>query len=355
MEMTNLERIQLRIGYEFKNRALICQAFTRKSFTDEHPQAQNNEVLEFYGDKVLDFIVMQKMSQYYGSIGEGNLFYSSLDEGNLTEIKKKLVCRKMLANRIRMLGLQHPETRWLMGRGDIEQKVWRNDSVQEDLFEAILGAVAIDSNWNTDVLHRVVDHMLKPEFYFEHGFEDELNYVQLLQQWHQKKYGCAPTYVCTNCVSAYQLLNDNEDENASNTIYQCNLYSSFQPFNFFSAIGATKQSARMNVAKKAYEYLELNNLVNDLGDELGTPDFDRAVNQLQELYQKGYIGEPVYTFTEMHDENGNPIWDCECRISGLDLVYSVKDSSKKHGKKAVAFEMVKLYLNWEGNSNDATE
>ena len=44
---------------------------------------------------------MKKMSQYYGSISEGELFSSALDEGKLTEIKKKLVCREMLAEKVR--------------------------------------------------------------------------------------------------------------------------------------------------------------------------------------------------------------------------------------------------------------
>ena len=60
MEMKNLEYIQLHIGYTFENRGLLCQAFTRKSYTEENKNALHNEVLEFYGDKALDFIIMKK-------------------------------------------------------------------------------------------------------------------------------------------------------------------------------------------------------------------------------------------------------------------------------------------------------
>jgi hypothetical protein len=46
------------IGYTFKNKALLRQAFTRRSFTQENG-GQNNEILEFIGDKVLDVTVVK--------------------------------------------------------------------------------------------------------------------------------------------------------------------------------------------------------------------------------------------------------------------------------------------------------
>ena len=42
----------------------------------------------------------------------------------------------------------------------------------------------------------------------------------------------------------------------------------------------------MNAAQEAYEYLEEENELILPIDEVGEPDFDRAINQLQELYQK---------------------------------------------------------------------
>ena len=39
MEMTNLEYIQFNIGYTFKKRGLLCQAFTRKSYSEENKNA----------------------------------------------------------------------------------------------------------------------------------------------------------------------------------------------------------------------------------------------------------------------------------------------------------------------------
>ena len=342
-----LNYIQEQIGYKFKRSELLRQAFTRRSYSEENKGFLNNEVLEFYGDKALDLIVTKKMSEYFGNITENDRFYSCKNEGELTDIKKKLVCREMLASRIRAIfGDHNPMYLW-MGKGDIEQKVWEQDSVQEDLFEAIIGAVAIDSNWNIEMLTNVVDLMLNPEFYFKNGFDNGRNYVDLLQQWCQKKYRRLPVYHFQMGCSNDKLLYDEYDGGT----YQCNL--AIFPFNCFQALGKTKSSAKMAAAKKAYEYLEQHHLLISLVDEVGKPDFDRAVNQLQELYQKGYIKEPKYIFSETFDKDGNPVWDCECHVQGLDIIYSQKCSSKKQGKKMVAYEMVKLYLHWE-ETNETT-
>lgn len=338
MEMTNLEYIQFHIGYTFKNKGLLCQAFTRRSYTEENKNALNNEVLEFYGDKALDFIVMKKMSEYYGHIGAGDLFSSSLDEGKLTEFKKKLVCREMLASKVRKLELHY---RLIMGRGDIVQEIWKQESVQEDLFEAILGAVAIDSGWNVDSLEKVVEYMLNPEFYFENGFGDEIDYVQVIQQWNQKKYGQLPNGFFTNCVRTYSLLHDYTTREKP-VRYQFDL--TIGPFLPFAALGETKSEAKFEACKKAYQFLEKNRLLYSPRDEIGDPNIDRAINQLQELYQKGYVSEPRYEFSETHDADGNSIWECYCHLDSLRQGFFATDTSKKQAKKKAAYHLVWLYL-----------
>ena len=340
MEMTKWEHIQASIGYTFKNVGLLVQAFTRKSYAEENKGALDNEVLEFYGDKALDFIIMKKMSKHYGGVSE-NGYTSAEQEGTLTDIKKKLVCKGMLASRIRELKLQQFLR---MGWGDVEQRVYHQESVQEDLFEAILGAVALDSEWDVAELTRVVDRMLNPSLYFENGFEDDLDYVQLIQQWCQKKYGVLPQYFIAQGVRDYHLLYSECSGN-----FQCDLC--MPPFaQRFSALGENKAKARVAVAKKAYMYLEKNHLLLSLKDEVGDPDFERAINQLQELYQKKYISEPQYTFAETKDENGNSVWKCTCYLASLNLGISMADSSKKQAKKKAAYHMVWLFLGEEAQN-----
>ena len=66
------------------------------------------------------------------------------------------------------------------------------------------------------------------------------------------------------------------------------------------------------------------------------------------MYQKGYINEPVYSYDERTDYNGNSIWHCELDIDGVKKYFYADSSSKKKVKKDVAFGMVKYIL--EDNS-----
>ncbi len=319
--MTDYELMLIQEGleYEFNEQKLLRQAFTRKSYSEEGNGAHHNEVLEFYGDKVLEFIVMKKLSSYYGDESLNGKYVSLKTEGQLTDIKKKLICRKMLAHRIDVLGFAEY---LLMGKSDIGQNAQNIDSVKEDLFEAIIGAVAIDSNWDVEYLEEVVDVMLDIEHYLENGFDDSKNYVDLIQEWCQKKHGLLPYYEF------------NEEDDG----FGCSLFIA-DNYDAFDGYGISKREARMEAAREAYETLEEDDELILPIDEVGKPDFDRAINQLQELYQKGYIEEPEYIFTESYDDDGNPEWLCECFVLGHGS-WEGKYSSKKFGKKSVAYSML---------------
>ena len=320
MNNETLEFIQEQLEYEFDEPKLLKQAFTRRSYAEEHKGVPYNEVLEFYGDKALEFVVMKRLSSQFGETNAYGQYVSQKAEGELTDFKKNLVCKQMLAHRIDELRFAEY---LLMGNGDIIQEAQHRESVKEDLFEAIVGAVAIDCNWNVDVLEMVVDKMLDMSYYFENGFQEEKNFVELVQNWCQKKYMVLPTY---------EML-------AENGGYRCALFMPGMERPFFGK-GASKQEARMEAARNAVAYIEQCQAWVCPIDEIGYPDLDRAINQLQELYQKGYIGEPLYDFSEIYDENGNPIWHCECHIKGNELYFEGEYSSKKYGKKAVAYGLL---------------
>lgn len=267
MDNETLLEIATQLEYDFDDIRILRQAFTRKSYSEEHNGEYHNEVLEFYGDKALEFVVMKKLSEHYGNITQNGKYASEKTEGQLTEIKKKLVCKKMLAHRIDTFGFADYI---LMGKGDVGQNAQNQDSVKEDLFEAIVGAVAIDSGWDAEALEDVIDRMLDIEHYLEKGFSDDENYVDLIQTWCQKRYSWIPEY----------------DFDEMEDGWECSLSLS-DDYDDFMGRGYSKREARMNAAQNAYEYLEENDELLLPIDEVGEPDIDRAINQLQELYQKG--------------------------------------------------------------------
>lgn len=322
-----LAEIQYQIEYEFDEPKLLRQAFTRKSYSEEHNGSYHNEVLEFYGDKALEFVVMKKLSERFGGLAQNGKYSSIKNEGKLTDIKKKLVCKSMLASRIDQLGFAEYI---LMGKSDKSQNVQNQASVKEDLFEAIIGAVAIDSKWDAEILEDVIDNMIDVSFYLENGFDSDENYVDLIQTWCQKKYDCLPDYGFIKTDKGFK----------------CTLRL-FDDYNIFSGFGRSKRESRMDAAQNAYRYLEKENELLLPIDEVGEPDLNKAVNQLQELYQKSYIREPYYKFNETYDDNGNPIWHCECHVEESEVYFRIDISSKKQGKKQVAYDMLCYILEWE--------
>ena len=71
MDTNDLIGIENQIDYKFKNRDLLQQAFVRRSYSVENGGA-NNEVLEFIGDKALDFVVVQLLTEEYGYLRAGS-------------------------------------------------------------------------------------------------------------------------------------------------------------------------------------------------------------------------------------------------------------------------------------------
>ncbi len=100
-----------------------------------------------------------------------------------------MVEKKTLARRMDELGFAE---HLIMGKSDIQNKVNEERSVKEDLFEAIIGAVAIDSGWNLKDIQSVVEVMLEPDTFLQD--ESETNYVRLIQEWEMQENGLIPWY-----------------------------------------------------------------------------------------------------------------------------------------------------------------
>lgn len=376
MEQLILKMVQGQIGYNFENLDLLEQAFVRRSYSEENG-GENNEVLEFIGDKALDFAVVRLLTQRFGHMKNGdpidgtrlsvweremrnqkdatvatkpNEFVCDLREGKLTEIKSRMVEKRNLARRMDELGFAE---HLIMGNSDIQNDVREEISVKEDLFEAIIGAVALDCRWDFSVITSVVEAMLVPNDFFQD--DTETNYVRLIQEWEMQKNGVIPWYWFKE--QSYTSMWYTKEKN---TIYQnfplgynysklnhrCDL-KLLDSLPIFCGFGSSKSEARMNVCKLAYEYLQKNNMLFSIRDEIENPNKADAINQLEILARRGYFSIPTYDFEQKYDADGNLVWKCECHIEEYDTFRDAHSSSKKDAKKTAAFEMLKYVLNGE--------
>ena len=309
------------IGYEFINENLLRQAFTRRAFAVEYGLPGCNEELEFLGDTVLNTVVTRDMLRQLAWVDEYRTeapFTVRLQEGGLTKIRSAYVNKEFLAGRVAELGL---DKLILYGTGEEP-----TESSREDVLEALLGATAIDSNWDWDVLGAVVDRLVcvqveKPDYFLKESFYDIFN------AWHQRRFGVMPDYEMQgisqfHCALRFRVPANDKGIREAQRIDVDGCYS--------------RSLAREQAAMQAYEFVRHNGLWIDLKEAGITPELENSINQLQELYQKKYLEQlPVYEFTE---EDGDS-WYCICRCNGV--AGTGYGASKTKAKKEAAYMVLR--------------
>ena len=95
MNKTNFNELELILGYKFKNIGLIEEALTHssKKIKNKTSKKLNYERLEFFGDRILGFIISEKIFLKFSCLTEGELnliFQKYTNENFLYKIAKKL-------------------------------------------------------------------------------------------------------------------------------------------------------------------------------------------------------------------------------------------------------------------------
>jgi ribonuclease-3 len=124
-----LSELQIRLGYAFRDRALLLQATTHRSFGADH-----NERLEYLGDSVLNLAVAHLLFAQL----------SQLPEGDLSRVRANLVKQDTLQALALQIGL--PEVIRL-GEGELRSGGRKRPSILADALEAVIGAVYLDGGY----------------------------------------------------------------------------------------------------------------------------------------------------------------------------------------------------------------
>ena len=153
MEKTEARRvIKEKTGYFIKSTSILNQIFRRSSFGAETGQ-NSNEIFEFIGDQILSFYVVKIISKRCGSLSLTDDYIFRIQENRFTLIKQALVNNETLAKTIDEWDIAQY---LLLGRSDIKNEVAKEPKVKADLFEAIIGAIGIESGWDSEVLEKAV-------------------------------------------------------------------------------------------------------------------------------------------------------------------------------------------------------
>ena len=179
--MNDTELFEKQIDVRFKNKELLKQAFTHRSYLNENPESglQHNERLEFLGDAVLELIVTEHL---YKS-------YPDKPEGELTTWRAALVNARMLAIVAKDLKLGDY---LLLSHGEARETGKARDYILANATEALLGALYLDQGLKACkiIIEQYVLSKL-PQVLEEKLFEDAKSRFQELAQ---EKTGITPSY-----------------------------------------------------------------------------------------------------------------------------------------------------------------
>lgn len=179
--MKDIADLEKRFGYIFKNRKLLTEALTHRSFYHENPDKSitHNERLEFLGDSVLGFVIVEY------------LFSSDKEftESVMAKIKSYLVKESILSEIADSISLG----KYLkLGKGEEATGGRAKKSILADTIEALLGAIYLDGGYKKvkavvlKLFRKEIDTLMDSTRFYD--FKTEL------QEKTQLLFGVLPEY-----------------------------------------------------------------------------------------------------------------------------------------------------------------
>ena len=163
------DELEEKLGYHFKDRTLLKEAFTHSSYANRYG-CKDNERLEYLGDSVLQLIVTEWQYQTR----------EKASEGELTKERQKLVCEDALFDAVQELGLDGYLLKFGT-RANIGKKTISS------LFETVVAAIYLDGGYQA-----------AKEFILNHGLVYEIaetrNPKSALQEFLQSRGEKLPVY-----------------------------------------------------------------------------------------------------------------------------------------------------------------
>lgn len=223
---SRLKVLEERIGYSFRNQALLRQALTHSSFSNEQRinRGKNYERLEFLGDAVLELVTSEFLYKTH----------SLVPEGELTKMRASMVCEPSLAICARDLELGQF---MLLGRGEEAMGGRNRDSIISDVMEAVIGAIYLDGGMES--ARAFINKFVLADLEDRQLFYDSKSSLQELVQGKLKKELC------------YELLEESGPEH--DKLFRVSVHMDDQVLG--TGEGKTKKAAEQQAAYRALLFL----------------------------------------------------------------------------------------------------
>ena len=217
----NLANFQKRIGINFHNQKLLTKSFTHKSYNP----VENNEKLEFLGDRVLGLVISQNLFK----------FFPNDKEGDLDKKLASLVNKKQCAVIAKDINLQeYILIKNSNNRTSIENKVL------SDCLESVIGCIYLDQG--LEVAEKFIIKNWRK--YLNKSLITERDSKTKLQEYSLKNYKSLPVY---------KLLENKGPRHKPLIKVSVNIKNSKN----ITATGNSKKEAEQKAAKKLLTSLKL--------------------------------------------------------------------------------------------------
>jgi len=219
----SIESLEDKLGYKFKDKKLIIEALTHKSYK----QPYDNERLEFLGDAVLDLIVGEYLFKKF----------SKSDEGKLSKIRASLVNETGFDKLARALNLGEYI---LLSNAEDNNGGREKPSLLSNAFEAIIGAIYLEDGLKT--AERIAINLIESNY--EEISLDSLfrDFKTTLQELTQARFGMTPEYKVISSSGPDHLKE-----------FEVGVF--IQDKEYARAIGKSKKIAQQEAAKEAVKLL----------------------------------------------------------------------------------------------------
>ncbi len=168
----NYRILEDKLKTNFKDKTLLIRSLTHKSFDKDN----NNEKLEFLGDRVLALVISKKLLEIYPNEKEGILdkkFASLVNKKTCLEIAKTIGLQKYILT------------------FDTKKKINKiEDKVLSDSCEALIGSIYLDKGFN--IVEKIILRL-----WSKHIKDSKITQIDAktkLQEFSLKKFKKLPTY-----------------------------------------------------------------------------------------------------------------------------------------------------------------
>ncbi len=213
----SIEHLQECINYRFLNPHLLDHALTHSSSNSEN---YNNERLEFLGDAVVELVISEYIYK--------NL---NLPEGQMTRLRANIVCTESLALAAQQI---HLGDELKLGKGEALTGGKKRRSNLANAFEALMGAIFLDSNFDT--VKKILLTLLEENI--ENAIKGKLvkDYKSKLQE-----------YIQQNPSNTIEYIDVDRTGPEHDTVFTCQVVINGRPET--KGKGKTKKEAQQEAAK----------------------------------------------------------------------------------------------------------